>query len=118
MENKILYLCDKRACDRCLSPTCKHTVHVAHAKNFKKEKEFDIYWEMETPEPSETTIEPTRKVAIIKSGHNLSSEEIRERAKLYAEMIREHGVLILASGDTLVGVKHLSSGDSLIEMSE
>lgn len=118
MENNVLYLCDERACKKCSSPNCRHTFQIEHAKNFKKEKEFDIYWEMETPEPSETTIEPPREVVIIRSKTFLTLDAILERAKLYAEMIREHEILILAPGDTLVGVEHLSSGDSLIEMSE
>ena len=30
----ILYLCDKRACEKCSYPICKHTTDITHAKHF------------------------------------------------------------------------------------
>lgn len=33
MEEKVFYLCDRRACARC-SPECKHTTDIRHAANF------------------------------------------------------------------------------------
>lgn len=30
---KVLYICDKRACDKCNEP-CEHTLDIRHAKNF------------------------------------------------------------------------------------
>lgn len=32
--NDILYLCDRRACNSCGYPRCKHTRDIRHAKNF------------------------------------------------------------------------------------
>lgn len=36
-RQKVLYLCDRRACERCmpLKPGCRHTFDVRHAKNFE-----------------------------------------------------------------------------------
>ena len=37
MDNRrddILYLCDRKACDNCSYPKCKHTSDFRHAKNF------------------------------------------------------------------------------------
>ena len=33
---KVLFLCDRRACERC-HPECKHTLDISHAKNFEIE---------------------------------------------------------------------------------
>lgn len=30
----VLYLCDRRACNNCSYPKCKHTSDIRHAKNF------------------------------------------------------------------------------------
>lgn len=32
---KVLYLCDRRACENCSYPRCKHTSDVTHALNFE-----------------------------------------------------------------------------------
>lgn len=34
--DKILYLCDRKACPRCSYPMCKHTTDVYHARNFER----------------------------------------------------------------------------------
>lgn len=31
----VLYLCDRRQCDVCHYPTCKHTKDISHAINFE-----------------------------------------------------------------------------------
>lgn len=31
----IIFLCDRRACDKCSNSNCKHTKDIRHAKNFK-----------------------------------------------------------------------------------
>ena len=44
---KILFVCDRRACGRCmpLKPGCRHTYDVRHAKNF--ELRGDAFKELE-----------------------------------------------------------------------
>lgn len=49
---KILYLCDKKQCDKC-SPICKHTSDIKYAKNFFYNG-FS-YVEEETVVPPKTT---------------------------------------------------------------
>lgn len=34
-EKKILYACDKRACENCREELCRHTSNINHAKHFK-----------------------------------------------------------------------------------
>ena len=31
-----LYLCDRKACENCAYPLCKHTTDISHAVNFEK----------------------------------------------------------------------------------
>lgn len=33
MNKKYFYLCDKKACENCNYPTCKHTEKIEHAIN-------------------------------------------------------------------------------------
>lgn len=33
-ERNILFLCDRKACERCCYPQCRHTPELEHAKNF------------------------------------------------------------------------------------
>lgn len=33
-ERKILFLCDRKACEKCSYPTCRHTPELEHARNF------------------------------------------------------------------------------------
>lgn len=35
-QQKILYLCDRRACEKCSYPDCQHTTDVYHARNFER----------------------------------------------------------------------------------
>lgn len=55
-ENLVFYICDRKACDPCGNPDCKHTLNIKHAKNFKSNEElgmnngFHDYWEQEEPE--------------------------------------------------------------------
>lgn len=52
-KRKVFYICDRKACDSCDNPNCKHTHKIEHAKNFKSNKElgmnngYDDYWESE-----------------------------------------------------------------------
>lgn len=54
---KVFYICDRKACDPCDNPDCKHTHKIEHAKNFKSNKELGIangyehYWEVENASP-------------------------------------------------------------------
>lgn len=32
---RVLYICDRQACEKCHYPTCRHTTDVRHAANFK-----------------------------------------------------------------------------------
>lgn len=34
MKDKVFYLCDRRKCQNCQYPTCKHTNNVLYADNF------------------------------------------------------------------------------------
>lgn len=42
----VLYLCDRRACENCAYPLCKHTTDIYHAVNFEKGL-GGRYWEKE-----------------------------------------------------------------------
>lgn len=42
----VLYLCDRRACENCAYPLCKHTTDIYHAVNFEKGLGGG-YWEKE-----------------------------------------------------------------------
>lgn len=33
-ERNILFLCDRKACEKCTYPTCRHTPELEHARNF------------------------------------------------------------------------------------
>ena len=33
-EQNILFLCDRKACEKCSYPQCRHTPELEHAKNF------------------------------------------------------------------------------------
>lgn len=33
-ERNILFLCDRKACEKCICPTCRHTPELEHARNF------------------------------------------------------------------------------------
>jgi len=47
----VIYLCDKKACDKCSYPECKHTFNIDHAKNFDSYRHNDAnqdYWEQES----------------------------------------------------------------------
>ena len=33
-ERNILFLCDRKACEKCSYPTCRHTTELEHARNF------------------------------------------------------------------------------------
>lgn len=40
----VLYLCDRKACDKC-NPECSHTNDINHAKSFEKGADEIGYWE-------------------------------------------------------------------------
>lgn len=33
-ERNILFLCDRKACEKCIYPQCRHTQELEHARNF------------------------------------------------------------------------------------
>ena len=33
-ERNILFLCDRKACEKCIYPQCRHTPELEHARNF------------------------------------------------------------------------------------
>ena len=35
-ENKVVYLCDRQACENCSYPVCQHTLDISHAANFEE----------------------------------------------------------------------------------
>lgn len=47
-EVKILYICDRKACEKC-SVCCNHTSDISHAKNFER-REDGRFWEVESEE--------------------------------------------------------------------
>lgn len=47
-QNEILYLCDRRKCEKCSYPECYKTSDVNHAKNFAKD-EFGCMVETHKP---------------------------------------------------------------------
>lgn len=57
-ETMVFYICDRKACDSCDNPMCKHTNKVEHAKNFKSNAElgkrngYSDYWEVEQSAPN------------------------------------------------------------------
>jgi hypothetical protein len=40
---KILYLCDRRACEKCENPECHHTEDISHATSFEKNGNGDFF---------------------------------------------------------------------------
>lgn len=52
-ETMVFYICDRKACNPCDNPECKHTNKVEHAKNFKSNAElgknngYSDYWEVD-----------------------------------------------------------------------
>lgn len=52
---KVLYLCNRRQCEGCSYPECKHTTDIFHAKNFVEHysKEKGLWYE----EVEETVLE-------------------------------------------------------------
>ena len=50
MEEKVFYLCDRRACERC-SPNCKHTTDIRHAANFRVKTDGSIWEDDGVPVP-------------------------------------------------------------------
>lgn len=37
MTCKTIYLCNRKACEKCSYPECKHTLNINYAKNFYKD---------------------------------------------------------------------------------
>lgn len=56
-ESMVFYICDRKACNPCDNPDCKHTPKIEHAKNFKSNEELGMnngysdYWEVERAVP-------------------------------------------------------------------
>lgn len=48
--DKVLYLCDNRACDTCSYPICMHTTDITHAKHFVLGMDHKTYVEQEDNE--------------------------------------------------------------------
>ena len=44
MNKKVLYICDKQACENCSFPECYHTSDINHAYHFRKDEQGN-YWE-------------------------------------------------------------------------
>ena len=36
VDKQVVYLCDRRQCERCTYPECKHTCDLEHAENFTR----------------------------------------------------------------------------------
>ena len=47
-ENKVAYVCDRKQCENCSYPDCKHTTNIKHAKNFVKQ--CNVYMEIKEDE--------------------------------------------------------------------
>lgn len=37
----VIYICDRKKCEHCSYPKCKHTTDINHAANFKKKISWD-----------------------------------------------------------------------------
>ena len=52
-ETMVFYICDRKACNPCDNPECKHTTKIEHAKNFKSNSVLGMnngysdYWEVD-----------------------------------------------------------------------
>lgn len=42
MATKVAYLCDRKLCENCSYPECKHTLDISHAKNLEDPDEFPL----------------------------------------------------------------------------
>lgn len=42
MATKVAYLCDRKLCENCSYPECKHTFDISHAKNLEGPDEFPL----------------------------------------------------------------------------
>ena len=73
MNEPVLYLCDRRACERC-SPECHLTLDIKHAKNF------------ELGEDGITYVEKESLRAIFRLNGTISAEA---KEKLRADLLRQ-----------------------------
>lgn len=49
----VLYLCDRKACTRCIYPMCKHTSDISHAVNFTASSQRNCTLEIEHKDSKE-----------------------------------------------------------------
>ena len=102
MEKDILYLCDKKACDKCNSTRdgekCKHTVDISHAKNFEKDSDGN-YWE-KAPVP----------LVILKTDSLLKKETYNRIRDMLKKQIEEG--LVFCDG-TITDIQVYPDGDDL-----
>lgn len=47
-SNKVLYVCDKRYCEKCNNPDCHYTMDISHAANFEKNECGDYQEKIQT----------------------------------------------------------------------
>ena len=77
--NQVLYLCDRRVCEKC-SPDCHHTTDISHAQNFKKE--FDDYFES------------TKPTLVVEARTLMSKEDLKQIRDDILEQMKD-GVVVL-----------------------
>lgn len=49
----IAYLCDRKQCENCSYPTCRHTTDISHAVNFEQCGNTNRYIEKEPEEDND-----------------------------------------------------------------
>ncbi len=83
MSEPMLYLCDRRACEKC-SPECHHTLDIKHARNFQIGMDGKSY--VETP----------HVLAFLKLNCGLRKQDLRNLRRMVDEQVPT-GIVVLPS---------------------
>lgn len=83
MSEPMLYLCDRRACEKC-SPECHHTLDIKHARNFQIGMDGKSY--VETP----------NVLAFLKLNCGLRKQDLHNLRRMVDEQVPT-GIVVLPS---------------------
>lgn len=89
-ERNILFLCDRKACEKCSYPTCRHTTELEHARNFAPvgfTKRTDGVWEEQEGATMEAKIDQDKLEKRL-------VEAMREAMGLEGEKRSPHGLAL------------------------
>ena len=89
-ERNILFLCDRKACERCCYPQCRHTPDIEHARNFAPAgftKRTDGVWVEQEGATMEVKIDQDKL-------ENRLVETMREAMGLETEKRSPHGLAL------------------------